>query len=1375
MATSESQQLIDRLTGDLSPYQHKIYHQPINKMTDYFVQFERGELHITTSNYLSSYLDDILLTCLVELKQAVENQIHNEYQAFKEFSESIAKAETKAQIRQCIIHFDQALGCDDERVKEDKKALDRHFDEQAITERYLRQYYKHCTQYQFILGRLNWLLMQYMPVLGGTSQHQLLQYSGMHTSLLHILQGEYYEWLKSQACLALKDLQPFIPQDSETLQIISKTLPETIKPERPLYFIDSALICLSQWDKKQYERWSKYIIIQDEAFDIFTRRQVLESHLSHYQDDNRLYKKVTEMEHPHIRQGLAKQINDINPKQRHKFFHKLIVDDDNSKVKAQALLSFADLVTSDRQNWRWQTVQSLADVINSREKHFTLRAALRSVQNVLITLFNHGYLAPNDQMCQSIMDNIIETKNNHESIAVRRLCGHTLEIIWAYQNVERYHIKSALAEQLQTAPLNQKQYLPEKLRVSCDKRTLGRLLSSCVHKDWNLDVTYVPGRKVSFYRGVRLRRKLWRFMHEMLFPFSEKNTDKLHTTARYFTGNMRIPSTILYDVTQTSVPGEPTRIPEENSWRPYLPLVDDITIYLLRHKWQRIELYSPEGITTIELPKTFLSRLWARVKLAFNAKHFMRLREIRPEKENMPANRYVKSLKDKLGVNVNFEHHQYDNSNTKVEDQSVTRFFNPAGLLLPLQHIFEGYAQYFTSIYANTNGQLLTVVLGALGVMIVGRYRKLKQVRKLHSANSMVIGSWGTRGKSGTERLKAALFNHAGWSLISKTSGSEPNLLFSNYTHQFDEIVLYRSYDQSTINEQLDIIPFITQLDPQIFLWECMAIQPHFADIIQQYWMNDDFTTITNTYPDHEDFQGPRGLDVANSLAHVIPPKGIAITTENVMLPVLAHFAEHRNSELVHVDEIKQELLTDEAVSAFKYYAHPHNLALSLELARHMGIEPNTALQGMAKNTEPDIGDFRIYYKAPIKKRQLQLVNAFSANDRYSSELSLERAGFYEQDMVKDPKTWSIIMVNNRSDRVLRSQVFGDLIARELSADRYMITNDQPWNYYRRIKRMYYRYLENTWQYLNEDAAQVVEKLARQLRLCLSEDEFLNRFQPTLAFLTNQDAIDREKLDTTMDKLKDDQTDDVYNKKLVDLVTYEYQAMRQYQKLQQNVSDRGAKSISKQSFCENFVHWFDNKFIIVGKKGVMGDELNLTIVQNTPIEHLGKVYGVANIKGPGLAMVHSWNYWDNCYMACDNALSDNEQQIEAGLKYLADQRNYNILGTNYIEKTKSRFEQSNSAKQYQKYLDRIDEILQQSGIDYVVGTQVSIWRRMLTYLVTLLEQIIEPADSIRRRKKADQIYRDLINERISFKQARTELNRLVVRQKSGWLSKRIFS
>jgi hypothetical protein len=61
----------------------------------------------------------------------------------------------------------------------------------------------------------------------------------------------------------------------------------------------------------------------------------------------------------------------------------------------------------------------------------------------------------------------------------------------------------------------------------------------------------------------------------------------------------------------------------------------------------------------------------------------------------------------------------------------------------------------------------------------------------------------------------------------------------------------------------------------------------------------------------------------------------------------------------------------------------------------------------------------------------------------------------------------------------------------------------------------------------------------------------------------------------------------------------------------------------------------------------------------------------------------------------------------------------------------------------------------------------------LEKFVDAFEAFLDAGDAVRRRKTADQIYEDLITERISHERAAIELKKLNKRQTGGWLAARL--
>jgi hypothetical protein len=164
-------------------------------------------------------------------------------------------------------------------------------------------------------------------------------------------------------------------------------------------------------------------------------------------------------------------------------------------------------------------------------------------------------------------------------------------------------------------------------------------------------------------------------------------------------------------------------------------------------------------------------------------------------------------------------------------------------------------------------------------------------------------------------------------------------------------------------------------LHSEVFLWECMALNPEYVDIMQNGWMRDDFATLTNTYPDHEDIQGPAGIDVATVIGRFIPQGNLVLSSELAFNPVLRDAAKLRDAELIEIGDHEGDLLPDDLLSLFPYSEHPRNIALVTELARQIGIDPELAIVTMADYVYPDLGVLKYYPDVQVRGRTLSFVN----------------------------------------------------------------------------------------------------------------------------------------------------------------------------------------------------------------------------------------------------------------------------------------------------------------------------------------------------------------------------------------------------------------
>ena len=158
-------------------------------------------------------------------------------------------------------------------------------------------------------------------------------------------------------------------------------------------------------------------------------------------------------------------------------------------------------------------------------------------------------------------------------------------------------------------------------------------------------------------RSNRLARKpvrLWRLWHEFWRTATDKRSGFPHTIGRISTATLRVPSQVLGELSETKVPGEPLTIPEDGTWRPFLPLPDDF-VSVLNLSWFRprtVRFYTSQGITRVTGPRSLLQKIKAAWRLTF---HFQALAQLRNwNEDHYPPSRYVDRLRA-LGFQIEFE------------------------------------------------------------------------------------------------------------------------------------------------------------------------------------------------------------------------------------------------------------------------------------------------------------------------------------------------------------------------------------------------------------------------------------------------------------------------------------------------------------------------------------------------------------------------------------------------------------------------------------------------------------------------------------------------------------------------------------------------
>ena len=100
--------------------------------------------------------------------------------------------------------------------------------------------------------------------------------------------------------------------------------------------------------------------------------------------------------------------------------------------------------------------------------------------------------------------------------------------------------------------------------------------------------------------------------------------------------------------------------------------------------------------------------------------------------------------------------------------------------------------------------------------------------------------------------------------------------------------------------------------------------------------------------------------DVARSLAGTVPVRGRLYTAEQKHLGPLHNAAMDRETDMVCIGDDDVAAVTWDELERFPYVEHPDNVALALRVCQDLGIDRQTALQGMWE-AQPDPGVMTVY------------------------------------------------------------------------------------------------------------------------------------------------------------------------------------------------------------------------------------------------------------------------------------------------------------------------------------------------------------------------------------------------------------------------------
>ena len=1375
--------LIGYLYDDLSPQWQKMEKHAIKALNKsllnvFFRQIKIDKIKFDNDISLVRYLIDML-----------EEQIKDDYKdikklqlKFTEYSKRFKYAASDSDKKKHILDFAEQLGANARQLEADKKSQQLWFDHDAVSDRFNFIISKKEKHLCFSLTRLARLITLYI-LFTGKQEFTLQQWQHLDVEALIVPLFNYKgnEQIRLNAfklmSQASQSLEQNILHSAFSENIVRYLYRSALDHHQDIWIQTEALGLLAVIAPENFKlvfmhRFT-YIVEKD---DIFVRHYavlLLKDYFKGREPDLSLIETALKDSSPYVRQAISKIVPQLPYHTAIELYEKILFIDDSPQVRAAFLLSVKKLINNDSVG---ELLDILSRLITHEKNNFVLRILMDQIPGMIKLLSRNPELQ--QHWLKTLFPLMGELVSNSSEIRVRRWASRAREWCWCYAERERVDILNDVqtaSKKLYTADHT---WLLKHKKITSNVNEVARLLSLHGQNNDGVDLT-VSRRGFKIFRKPKFVFRLWRTLYELRHSSIDKRQAYSHTKGRLSRGQVYIPSTIESELSMTKVPGEPFYIEQEDGWRPYLPLVDDvISILDPLLKAPIVKIVSTEGITYIDPPGNPFKRIYALNKLTSNFAYYARLRNWEEGQPNSP-DEYIKAL-EQLGLEFKFEPHQYDYDTVSVEDGSVQRFFN-ISIPIPFADLLSSFKDYFYSVYENNLNELL-IFLTMLISWFLGRHIVInRMISRARKSIGLVVGGWGTRGKSGTERLKAALFNALGFSVVSKTTGCEAMFLHSFAYGQLREMFLFRPYDKATIWEQANVLNLAKRMQTDVFLWECMGLTPSYVEILQRQWMKDDISTITNTYPDHEDLQGPAGHNIPKVMTRFIPKKSVLITTEEQMQPILKKESYMQNSRFVSVGWKEAGLLTDDILARFPYDEHPYNIALVLAMAKELDISPIFALKEMADKVVPDLGVLKTYPSSFIDFRTLTFVMGMSANERYGALGNWRRMGFDKLTRESRPDIWVSVLVNNRADRIPRSRVFADLLINDISTDAiYLIGTNL---------HGFMGYLKESWD-LNSniyeldsnqlDAHKALQTIVRKFRIPMHISEIHHQLIAMLEGMNEQElavaiseslCLDRKKLFDTLSGL-------TFISAIEKKLKNEFELLDSYLKIEKELFKKGISDELNGQLKTLLWTCFNKKIVVIEDEHASGDEIIDIIVEASPPGLENKIMGMQNIKGTGLDFVYRWLDWDYCYQSLKQLSSEKVEEFEQGLKRLAGFQGYSRLCENKVREVINNVKNKPLAQResFQAELEFIENRMQTilDGIQQTSSKQ-NVSSRWKLALVNFIEEILDTSDAVKRRKKADLIYKELINLRISYARAALELKNLNTRQKGGWLRKKIFN
>src|SRR5262249_1979740 len=190
----------------------------------------------------------------------------------------------------------------------------------------------------------------------------------------------------------------------------------------------------------------------------------------------------------------------------------------------------------------------------------------------------------------------------------------------------------------------------------------------------------------------------------------------------------------------------------------------------------------------------------------------------------------------------------------------------------------------------------------------------------------------------------------------------------------------------------------------------------------------------------------------------------------------------------------------------------------------------------------------------------------------------------------------------------------------------------------------------------------------------------------------------------------------------------------------------GQRAELDRAFRDLLWRWFEKKIVVISNYYAPGDQIIDRICTETPPGFRNRVMGIQNIKGTGLDFVYRWEAWHACHRLCAQVRSPDPAQAEAALRELAGFHDYGLLSEAFVRETMEQVRQGPWAQreEVQAQLRLVLANLEEKMVHVREGvTRTATSTGWWAWLWMMVEAFLDAGDAVKRRRKANRIYRDL--------------------------------